>query len=538
LAKPKPIKKREAEAVRAPSVCWLEQHATLAVAALVVLVTFAHLVYAATYALNPDEALHYNLAHQPSVLDAWRMNNTNAHPPFLILLLHFWRKIATAEWFLRLIPIVSGAGFVWFGFGWVRLVLGVTPALAFAVVSALIPPVYQHSQELRQYLPMMCGIGMALYYFERSFQDRAIRNMACSVAGLMLAVLSNYSAAWFAAGFGCYALVRLFRNSKRGAPLPQAARGVWAAGQLLALCTYGVLYVTHIAVIRTSEVAAGIQEGSLRRFYRLPQDSIADYLSFNIPGLFRYVFGSTLFAWAGAALVLAGAIALFRREHAASRDRLPVALLLIVPALLFVTVGTAGLYPFGGSRHSMLFALLFAIPMSAAFAWLARGRAKSAAGAALLFMLALRFAASPEVKTQPLETQRKEFFAEAVQYLKQSVPRGGLVFVDYQTSLLLCYYADPSRMCVDNRNEHFWEYDFGWMRVAVSREWSLHPNSFVEELRELKRIYQLPRGAEVWVIDGGWGEAIHRMLQVQFSGSTLPGLKEFGGWTGVFRVPN
>lgn len=538
MAKPKPVKKKETEAERKVSVCWLEQHATPAVALLIALVTLAHLDYAATYALNPDEALHYNLAHRPTVYDAWRMNNTNAHPPFLILLLHFWRKIGTAEWFLRLIPIVSGAGFVWFGWGWARLVLGEAAALAFALVSALIPPIYQHSQELRQYLPMMCGIAAALYGFERSWRGEAIRNMACSAAGLMLAVLSNYSAAWFAAGFGCYALVRFKQASLNREPLPQAARAVWAAGQLLALCSYGVLYATHIAAIRTSDVAAGIREGSLRKFYRLPQDSIADYLGANVAGLFSYVFGSPLFAWAGAALVLAGGIALFRPGQCATRHRLALALLMVVPASLFAAAGIAGLYPFGGSRHSMLFALLLAIPVSAAFAWLARGRAKTAAGAALVFLLALRLAASPEVKTQPLEAQRKEHFVDAVQYLKHSVPSGGLVFVDYQTSLLLCYYADPSRMCVDNRNEHFWEYDFGWMRMAASREWSLHPTSFVEELRELKRIYQLPRGAEVWVIDGGWGEAIHRMLQVQFSGSTLPGLKEFGGWTGVFRVPN
>lgn len=510
----------------------LEAHAALAVGVLIALVLLAHLWYSSTYALNPDEALNYNLAHQPSAAEALRMNNTNAHPPFLIVFLYFWRQLGSSEVFLRLVPMLSGAGLIWFGFRWARLVLGTAPALAFAIVCALLPPIYQQSQELRQYMPMLLGISMALYWFERAWVDQPLRNMAFSTVGLLLAVLSNYSAAWFAPGFGCYALVRLFRQ-----PLPAKVRATWAAGQLLALGTYAVLYSTHASQLRRSGIATSMQEGSLRRFYRLPQDSIADYLGANIPGLFSYVFGSGLFGWIGAALVIAGMVALFRRQTW-STHRQAIALLLAVPAVVYLTVAVAGLYPFGGSRHSILFAFLLAIPASLGIAWLARGQAAPAACTALVMMLALRSVASPEVKNTPLETQRREYFIEAVQYLKQRVPPGGLAFVDYQTSLLLCYYDDPSRICVDRRNEHFWEYQLGAMRVVVSREWSLHPNSFVEELRELKRIYQLPRGAEVWVIDGGWGEPLQHMLQVQFSGSTLPGLKVFGGWTGVFRVPN
>src|SRR6202035_2183696 len=41
--------------------------------------------------LNPDEALHFLLASQPSVGLAYKAALTNAHPPLLILVLHYWR---------------------------------------------------------------------------------------------------------------------------------------------------------------------------------------------------------------------------------------------------------------------------------------------------------------------------------------------------------------------------------------------------------------------------------------------------------------
>ncbi|MCS7024234.1 MAG: hypothetical protein NZV14_05500 [Bryobacteraceae bacterium] len=108
-------------------------------AVLIAAVTLSHLVYAATYALNADEALHYSLSHQSTLAEAWRMSNTTAHPPLLILVLRFWRKLATWEWDSRLIPIGCGAGFVWFCYGWARLVFGQVVGLVLAAVLALLP---------------------------------------------------------------------------------------------------------------------------------------------------------------------------------------------------------------------------------------------------------------------------------------------------------------------------------------------------------------------------------------------------------------
>src|SRR5579864_3376710 len=52
--------------------------------------------------LNPDEALHYLIANQISWRMAYQASLTTAHPPLLICLLYFWRKLGSAELTLRL----------------------------------------------------------------------------------------------------------------------------------------------------------------------------------------------------------------------------------------------------------------------------------------------------------------------------------------------------------------------------------------------------------------------------------------------------
>ena len=47
--------------------------------------------------LNPDEALHYLLSHQPSLKLAYEASLTTAHPPLMILFLHYWSFLGRSE---------------------------------------------------------------------------------------------------------------------------------------------------------------------------------------------------------------------------------------------------------------------------------------------------------------------------------------------------------------------------------------------------------------------------------------------------------
>src|ERR1700730_941086 len=101
--------------------------------------------------LNPDEALHYFLSQQPSLKLAYQASLTTAHPPLMILFLHFWSQLGNSEFFLRLPFVVAGTLFCWVMFMWVKKV-GDQQAAWFALALFLFaPPLISLSAEIRQY---------------------------------------------------------------------------------------------------------------------------------------------------------------------------------------------------------------------------------------------------------------------------------------------------------------------------------------------------------------------------------------------------
>src|SRR5580704_2524298 len=51
---------------------------------------------------NSDEAWHFAVANQDSLLAAYQASLTLAHPPLLVLILYWWRHLGTSEVMLRL----------------------------------------------------------------------------------------------------------------------------------------------------------------------------------------------------------------------------------------------------------------------------------------------------------------------------------------------------------------------------------------------------------------------------------------------------
>jgi uncharacterized membrane protein len=506
---------------------WLHPRLDWLIAGLILLLVVVHFRHAAVVHLNGDEALHYNLAHQHTIADAYAANNTNAHPPLLILSLHFIiRLIGDSEPLLRALPIFAYAVMLWFTWRWASLALGRETALAMTVLAAFLPPIFNLATEVRHYMLLLASVAAALYFWERAFQQQRKRWFAISAACLCLAIVSHFSASFLVLAYGVASLWRI-RQTRLARPLVV----VWAAGQCVAAALYAVLYVTQLAHLAGSEVTREAQEGWLRVLY-CGGDRFTCLVS-NTGMLFEYFFGSVALGAIAALLVVAGLILLARdpdlRRH------------LWIPAVAFVAACAAaalGQYPLGGSRHSVLIACLTLVPISFALAYAFRRRLAVLAGLLLALVMLWRVTAKPERQVLPAAEQNRAFVQSATAYLRSQVKPAGLVFTDYQSVLLLCYYTDPGKYCVDTRNRYFLEYDLGPYRVVASRKWSLDPTDFVNELRRLKAEYQLLPGAAVWVFDGGWGSPVNRMLALQYSGSEWPGLREFGEHFGVFRIPN
>src|SRR5205807_9400404 len=88
---------------------------------LVLVVGFgARLFKAWRYFLNPDEALHNLLASQASLRLTNQAALTNAHPPLLILVTHYWRWLGQSELMLRMPSVLAGTACCWLIYLWLR----------------------------------------------------------------------------------------------------------------------------------------------------------------------------------------------------------------------------------------------------------------------------------------------------------------------------------------------------------------------------------------------------------------------------------
>src|SRR5437773_7854903 len=104
---------------------------------------------------NADEAWHYATAIQSSLREAWHASLSLYHPPLLVFVLYFWRKLGTSDVLLRLPCVISGTLFCWFYYKWLKLILGYQAALVGVLLVTLLPTMIGISADLRQYPPML-----------------------------------------------------------------------------------------------------------------------------------------------------------------------------------------------------------------------------------------------------------------------------------------------------------------------------------------------------------------------------------------------
>ncbi len=162
--------------------------------------------------LNPDEALHYFLAHQPSLKLAYDASLTTAHPPLMILFLHYWSLLGRSELFLRIPFVIAGTFFCWVMFLWIRKVAGRTAACFGLAMFLFAPSLISLSAEIRQYSFLLFFCACSLYWLELALEndaDKSVQSMIFSAAALYLALLTHYSAMIFAAAVGIYGLLSL-----------------------------------------------------------------------------------------------------------------------------------------------------------------------------------------------------------------------------------------------------------------------------------------------------------------------------------------
>lgn len=489
---------------------WFEDHERLAACGVAVAAFLLRLWSAHGTFLNPDEALHWQVANHASWAASYQASLTTAHPPLLIFVLHFWRALGTSEWMLRLPSVIAGAAFCWFLYRWMTLVFDRTAAWAALIFCSFLPPVIGLSSEVRQYGLLLCFLAAALYLVERALAEKSPVEMAIGYVCVCLAVLTHYSALLFAAALAAYLFFRLMEDG-----FPGSVKIVWGASQIVLLALFDFLYRTHLERLSAGEAITSQPWLANSIFHPGRQDFFMFVLGRSF-GVFQFVFGQLAVGDVTGALFLVGTALLILRPAQfvsfAGDSRTHgrwVALLLLLPFVLNCGAALVGAYPYGGTRHSA-FLIPFALAgVAIGLAWLVKRDRMRAVTVAVAIVIVSAAFGRPHRPYMTRPDQSVQNMSRAMTFLKQHVAADGVILVDYQTSLLFARYLCGSEAVSYDRSLP----GFLIFRCAGFRVLSTGPETPVftaraflhDQLWEvLETSMGLKPGDRIWVVQAGW----------------------------------
>ena len=517
---------------------WFEAHSNrLAILALAV-GTMVRLGAAWGTFLNPDEALHYLIANQASWGTAYQASLTTAHPPLLIFLLYFWRRLGSSEFVLRLPSVLMGTAFCWAYFKWLTGIFGRTAGWIGLVLVTFLPPMILLSAEVRQYMLMLFFITSAAYLFERALAKNSVGLMLLFSICLYLGLLSHYSAFLFAAATGVYGLMRLL--SERPDVKLIAA---WLSSEVGALGIAAFLYATHVSKQKGSAQATQAMEEWLRKSYYHPGDTnLPSFVLGRSFGVFQFLFGQLAVGDIAGLLFLAAVILLFRGKNHSSQNRAShrqLAVLLCLPFALNCVAAIMKVYPYGGTRHCVVLVIFGIAGVSFVLArWVSQQTARGF-GAAVLIVAACNIFGAPHRPYMLRRDQSSEQMNRAINAVHREISPRFPLFVDYQSSLLLNHYLCPQRtMSFDSSITNLQTfYCAGYYVISADpRNWRFDAPTFLSKWNELVRTHNLKPGDRVWVIQEGWDIKLAADLRNQFREFRSLHPESFGSNITIFEL--
>lgn len=490
--------------------------------------------------LNPDEALHFRLANQPSLLLAYKESLTASHPPLLTLVLFYWRTLGTSELWLRTPLVLASVAFCWIFYKWLVKAAGEVAAFIALLFVAFLPPIVRLSAEIRQYPLLLVFLAGALYFLDDAFEKKSAVRMALSSACLYFAMLSHYSAFWFAAALGIYALFRIFTER-----IPGAVAAAWIAGQLGGVALAVVLYKTHISKLGAGYAKPVLQgwmsDIFLQHLYfdRSRENPLAFLVGHSF-GVFQYFFGQLAVGDGMGLLFIAGVLLLLRGkgfpDQLGSRR---LALLIVLPFAIACGASMAHLYPYGGTRHMAFLIIPGITGVSVAIAYVSSDKwSRSIAAAALVIAACLIFGKQRRPRMDRADQNRSHMKA-AMGFIAQNVKPSDLIFTDYQSDLVLGHYLCQQRpILLDTAPAGFEQFSCASDRV-ISRDytrWWFQADSFGEDWRRLVGDYGLKPGTVVWVFQGEWDANLADELHSEFPEFHNLEVERFGNNIKIFKL--
>ncbi|MEP6643781.1 MAG: glycosyltransferase family 39 protein [Acidobacteriaceae bacterium] len=467
--------------------------------------------------LNPDEALHFLLANKASWSLAYQASLTNAHPPLLTFVLHALRSFGSSEFFLRLPSVIAGTAFCWVFHKWLTRICGSDVALIGLLFAAFLPPLVSISAEVRQYSLLLFFLASCAYLLEEAF-DRNSPVLLVSAFFLCLGMLTHYSAILFAVAISGYALLR-FAKGKYSFQL----RAGWALGQACALGLLIFLYQTHISKYRGSDPADLTANGwaglyLANSYFHPGRDHLLLFIFARSFGVFQFLFGQLALGDVAALIFVGGIVLLLKRDRNANSQKTNLApmVLLILPFIIGCAAAIVGKYPYGGTRHSIYLSLFAIAGVSIALARLHKSYGLLLA--ALMVVLCYLFPQPHRPYILRADQDHKQMDA-AMTYIQQHVSPNDVIFVDYQSSLLLGHYlCHQQPIAFDDSVAGFESFSCEGKKVISSNSatWMYTSDNFLDFLQRMVRKFEQPSGGNVWVVQAGWNIDLAAQLKNKF----------------------
>jgi hypothetical protein len=520
---------RSADSSRENSVeRWFADHAGTAAAVVTPAGFLLRLWTASGTFLNPDEALHFRIANQPTLGLVYRASLAESHPPLLYWVLHFVRHLGTTEICLRLPSVIAGTIFCWLLYRWLSQVTGQLSGFIGLLLASLLPPIVRLSAEVRQYALLLMFLAGALYFLERALAEDSPACTVASALSLYLAMLSHYSALFFVIALGAYGLLKMFPSA--GRPTTRIL-ALWILTQLAAVALALFLFKTHLSHLAYSNSRTVLQgwmsEFYLRRsYFEAGRDNPLLFVIGHSFGVFQFVFGQLVVGDVAGLLFLAAIVLLWRKseKHAdeiknTERIKNSRTLALFLVLLFAIACGTslAHVYPFGGTRHSAFLIIPAVAGVSFATARIAAQR--WALGVALTLAI-IAVCAIFGRQHQPFITrddQNRARMTEAMNFVRSNVPAGGLILTDYESSMVLGHYLCAQRpFAVQVSSPQFETFNCDEDRIVTANRTTatnFTPEVFLNLGRSFVSTYDPKQGTAVWIFQAGWGVDLPEKLR-------------------------
>jgi 4-amino-4-deoxy-L-arabinose transferase-like glycosyltransferase len=498
---------------------WVINNSTWLALGIVAAAFAMHLFYAQSCYLNPDEALHFDMARPSNWFGAYEASRTVTHPPLFILVLHAILFFGRTELILRLPSLLGGIAALLLTFLWIRRCVGEIPALAglgFMVVS---PAAISASTEVRQYGLLLFFICGSLYATERALTEHST-NWAI-IQGLFLigALLTHYTAIVVIPSLGLYVLLRSVSDG-----VPRRILFTIGSSYLVLGALLGWLYFEQVR--GSIPFGTGASMSYLQPYYYdAGRETPLGFAWRALHETFYYAVRAQRLTFFFMLFFLAGLAALLMRRTKARRI---MALLVLSPFAVGFAAAVFQVFPFAGSRHQAYLLPFFAAGIAAAFGWPKRGWAVTLLllGAVIAPLWATRTAPDNDRRVQPMGDM-----TAAIEYVVRMVPQEAPLFVDGETFNLLTYYLARNDTNLDTWPGAGWnnEERIGGYRVVVvvpgKAVVKFRADEALDQVNESARALGVPPSDHLWVVSAAW---LEKSLASRIPAGEGRDVKEFG----------